>query len=184
MRTGPRDVTIQIVSCFKTIEILSERVTDLHSGQVHEGMNRPFYASASNSSTIRQSPSQPPPSVKASVHDRHTHSRNTSDPQDYHRRPPPPPALPRHDDEDTQDTDEDEESGMTAYGTSRSGAPSSLPAGSAGSRPGSSHKDSGAAVKKPKTKSTKVFQCTGYGDCTMQFTRSEHLARHIRYSDM
>jgi hypothetical protein len=27
---------------------------------------------------------------------------------------------------------------------------------------------------------TKVFQCTGYGDCSMVFTRSEHLARHMR----
>ncbi|OBZ89213.1 Biofilm and cell wall regulator 1 [Choanephora cucurbitarum] len=27
---------------------------------------------------------------------------------------------------------------------------------------------------------SKVFQCTGYGDCKMVFTRSEHLARHMR----
>ena len=27
----------------------------------------------------------------------------------------------------------------------------------------------------------KLFQCTGYGDCRMVFTRSEHLARHMRY---
>lgn len=26
----------------------------------------------------------------------------------------------------------------------------------------------------------KLFQCTGYGDCNMVFTRSEHLARHAR----
>ncbi|KAI8337056.1 hypothetical protein BC941DRAFT_426554 [Chlamydoabsidia padenii] len=26
----------------------------------------------------------------------------------------------------------------------------------------------------------KLFQCTGYGDCRMTFTRSEHLARHAR----
>ena len=35
-------------------------------------------------------------------------------------------------------------------------------------------------TKKPKTKYPKIFQCTGYGDCKMTFTRSEHLARHIR----
>ncbi|KAG5367880.1 C2H2 finger domain transcription factor dvrA [Yarrowia sp. C11] len=34
--------------------------------------------------------------------------------------------------------------------------------------------------KKTKTKYPKIFQCTGYGDCKMTFTRSEHLARHIR----
>lgn len=27
---------------------------------------------------------------------------------------------------------------------------------------------------------SKVFQCTGYGECSMVFTRSEHLARHMR----
>ncbi|KAI7828569.1 hypothetical protein BC939DRAFT_394271, partial [Gamsiella multidivaricata] len=26
----------------------------------------------------------------------------------------------------------------------------------------------------------KIFQCTGFGDCRMVFTRSEHLARHAR----
>ncbi|OAQ35523.1 hypothetical protein K457DRAFT_51270, partial [Linnemannia elongata AG-77] len=26
----------------------------------------------------------------------------------------------------------------------------------------------------------KLFQCTGFGDCRMVFTRSEHLARHAR----
>ncbi|KAI8977214.1 hypothetical protein BDF20DRAFT_821790, partial [Mycotypha africana] len=26
----------------------------------------------------------------------------------------------------------------------------------------------------------KIFKCTGYGDCNMVFTRSEHLARHAR----
>lgn len=26
-----------------------------------------------------------------------------------------------------------------------------------------------------------VFQCSGFGDCHMVFTRSEHLARHVRY---
>lgn len=35
-------------------------------------------------------------------------------------------------------------------------------------------------AKKAKTKYPKIFQCTGYGDCKMTFTRSEHLARHIR----
>ena len=144
-------------------------------------MNRPFYTSVSSSSSNRQPVSQvPPPPRKTSVQDRYHHSRNTSDPQDYHRKPPPAP-LQRYEEEDTQDTDEEEdESEMTAYGA-RGGVPNNPSPGNSGSRPGSSHKDSGAAVKKAKTKSNKVFQCTGYGDCTMQFTRSEHLARHIRF---
>ncbi|KAI1314459.1 hypothetical protein EDD11_002161 [Mortierella claussenii] len=32
----------------------------------------------------------------------------------------------------------------------------------------------------PKTHKGKIFQCTGFGDCRMVFTRSEHLARHAR----
>jgi Zinc finger, C2H2 type len=69
---------------------------------------------------------------------------------------------------------------MAAYST-RSGLPNTSSGNGNNSRPGSSSKDSTGAIKKPKTKSNKVFQCTGYGDCTMQFTRSEHLARHIRW---
>lgn len=144
------------------------------SGQVHEGMNRPFYSSTASSSAPRQQA----PLSKPLIPDRF-HSRNTSDPQDYQRRPPPPAVLQHRydeedDDDDTEDAEEDEDTEMTAYNGRQAASTGS------GSRPGSSSKDSGSAPKKPKTKSTKVFQCTGYGDCTMQFTRSEHLARHIR----
>ncbi|KAI9301296.1 hypothetical protein BJ944DRAFT_186972, partial [Cunninghamella echinulata] len=31
-----------------------------------------------------------------------------------------------------------------------------------------------------KTRTGRLFYCTGYGDCKMVFTRGEHLARHIR----
>ena len=34
--------------------------------------------------------------------------------------------------------------------------------------------------KKAKSKVAKIFQCSGFGNCSMTFTRSEHLARHIR----
>lgn len=37
--------------------------------------------------------------------------------------------------------------------------------------------EEGVPLKRPKGK---VFQCTGYPGCSMVFTRSEHLARHIR----
>ena len=140
-------------------------------------MNPPFFSSASNSSH-RQPLAQAPPH-RPSIHDRF-HSRNSSDPHEYHRRPPATFLNHRrYDEEDTEDPEEeeDEDSEMTQYG--RSGLPAS--SNNASSRPGSSGRDSGPAAKKPKTKSNKVFQCTGYGDCTMQFTRSEHLARHIRY---
>lgn len=37
----------------------------------------------------------------------------------------------------------------------------------------------GPIRNRPKTKG-KTFQCAGFGDCEMTFTRSEHLLRHIR----
>lgn len=38
-----------------------------------------------------------------------------------------------------------------------------------------------APPSRPKRPSKgRVFQCTGYPDCNMSFTRSEHLARHLR----
>src|ERR1700721_818563 len=115
-------------------------------------MNRPFYTSASNPSSTRQPLSQAPPlplPTKPLIHDRF-HSRNTSDPQDYHRRLPiQPPPLQQHryekddGDEKTEDAEEDEEIEMTAYST-RPAASN----GSGSSRPGSSHKDSGSGPKK------------------------------------
>lgn len=38
---------------------------------------------------------------------------------------------------------------------------------------------SAGRIRKQKSK-PKVFQCSGFGECRMVFTRSEHLARHIR----
>ncbi|KAI8082873.1 uncharacterized protein BX664DRAFT_249893, partial [Halteromyces radiatus] len=35
-------------------------------------------------------------------------------------------------------------------------------------------------ARKSRGGKPKLFQCTGYGDCRMVFTRSEHLARHMR----
>ncbi|KAI8342508.1 hypothetical protein BC941DRAFT_466178 [Chlamydoabsidia padenii] len=35
-------------------------------------------------------------------------------------------------------------------------------------------------LKKRPLKRLKQFRCDGYGDCDMVFSRSEHLARHIR----
>ncbi|CEI85794.1 hypothetical protein G6F70_007463 [Rhizopus microsporus] len=35
-------------------------------------------------------------------------------------------------------------------------------------------------IKKTRSTKPKLFRCTGYGDCNMVFTRSEHLARHTR----
>lgn len=36
-------------------------------------------------------------------------------------------------------------------------------------------------TRKPARRSEpKMFRCTGFGNCDMVFTRSEHLARHAR----
>jgi hypothetical protein len=160
-----------------------------------------FYSTAQSPTTSRSHiPSLPlshsPTSHRTSVGHRY-HSRNTSDPHEYRRRPPTshhlaPVVAVRYDEEDTEDAEEDDEEDdndnedteMTVYSSRSTGHHGNASGSSNGgnSRPGSSsNKDSGSVSKKTKTKSNKVFQCTGYGDCTMQFTRSEHLARHIRY---
>jgi len=36
-------------------------------------------------------------------------------------------------------------------------------------------------VKRYRPAPAKTFQCRGYGECRMVFSRSEHLARHIRF---
>lgn len=38
--------------------------------------------------------------------------------------------------------------------------------------------------KKKKQKKTTHFYCTGWANCSLSFTRSEHLARHIRYVEV
>ncbi|CAO3681194.1 unnamed protein product [Rhizopus stolonifer] len=35
-------------------------------------------------------------------------------------------------------------------------------------------------LRRSRSTKPKLFHCTGYGDCHMVFTRSEHLARHTR----
>ena len=35
-------------------------------------------------------------------------------------------------------------------------------------------------VRRPKGQPARMFKCNGFGDCKMVFTRSEHLARHVR----
>jgi hypothetical protein len=39
----------------------------------------------------------------------------------------------------------------------------------------------GGANRRYRPAPAKTFQCRGYGDCRMVFSRSEHLARHIRF---
>ena len=38
--------------------------------------------------------------------------------------------------------------------------------------------------KRNRQAPAKTFQCRGYGECRMVFSRSEHLARHIRYTSI
>ncbi|KAJ7701172.1 hypothetical protein B0H17DRAFT_1195458 [Mycena rosella] len=38
----------------------------------------------------------------------------------------------------------------------------------------------GGVGKRYRPASGKTFQCRGFGECRMVFSRSEHLARHIR----
>ncbi|KAF9918097.1 hypothetical protein BX616_010247 [Lobosporangium transversale] len=65
--------------------------------------------------------------------------------------------------------------------TSRSSSKQSSPAPSIMPTQ-SSNRGSPALTKSTSTTGSKgkLFQCTGFGDCRMVFTRSEHLARHAR----
>ncbi|KAF8306368.1 hypothetical protein DL93DRAFT_2088706 [Clavulina sp. PMI_390] len=47
----------------------------------------------------------------------------------------------------------------------------------------SAHKQSAVVqeTKRYKSAPSKSFQCRGFGECRMVFSRSEHLARHVRY---
>lgn len=47
--------------------------------------------------------------------------------------------------------------------------------------PGDDGEPSDDSPGKRKKKKGQKFFCTGYGECNLSFTRSEHLARHIRY---
>ena len=39
-----------------------------------------------------------------------------------------------------------------------------------------------SGLRRSRPAPAKTFQCRGYGECRMVFSRSEHLARHIRYA--
>ncbi|GJN88747.1 hypothetical protein Rhopal_001715-T1 [Rhodotorula paludigena] len=58
---------------------------------------------------------------------------------------------------------------------------SNAPASSVDPTAGASAADGSEGPSKPAKKpASKVFRCNGFGDCQMTFTRSEHLARHVR----
>jgi len=55
------------------------------------------------------------------------------------------------------------------------------PAGAAANaRPTSSYTPDGAPIVPVGISGGKMFRCRGFGDCDKVFTRSEHLARHVR----
>ncbi|KAI0736380.1 hypothetical protein C8Q72DRAFT_252927 [Fomitopsis betulina] len=54
------------------------------------------------------------------------------------------------------------------------------PAAQPPSPPASTPASSAGVNKRYRPAPAKTFQCRGYGDCRMVFSRSEHLARHIR----
>ncbi|KAJ7024202.1 hypothetical protein C8F04DRAFT_1132212 [Mycena alexandri] len=54
------------------------------------------------------------------------------------------------------------------------------PAPGSGNRNGGSALAGGGVGKHYRPAPAKTFQCRGYGECRMVFSRSEHLARHVR----
>lgn len=47
-------------------------------------------------------------------------------------------------------------------------------------RPSNGRKKYNSFAATQQTQNKKIFKCEGYEDCSMAFTRAEHLARHIR----
>jgi hypothetical protein len=56
--------------------------------------------------------------------------------------------------------------------------------GGEGNEDGSDDESVNADGTRSKKKRTQRFYCTEYPPCTLSFTRSEHLARHIRYESL
>ena len=85
-----------------------------------------------------------------------------STPPDASGEAPSEVASPQANDADRMEESEDEENSGESHNTTE--------------KPHGKGSRSGKVKKKKGTK----FHCTGFGDCHLSFTRSEHLARHIR----
>ncbi|KAJ6566039.1 hypothetical protein B0H19DRAFT_1136770 [Mycena capillaripes] len=70
--------------------------------------------------------------------------------------------------------------GMTLVDSGGLGALGVPPPSNAASNATSSALAGGGVGKRYRPAPAKTFQCRGYGECRMVFSRSEHLARHIR----
>lgn len=88
-------------------------------------------------------------------------------------------------DNDSEYVDKDYSSGDADYSelpSSTSKVSSTAPSGTGirGKKRKSAADASGRAASSRSSGQAKVFQCSGFGECAMVFSRSEHLARHIR----
>ncbi|KAF9988360.1 hypothetical protein BGZ65_006809 [Modicella reniformis] len=81
------------------------------------------------------------------------------------------PAVPVKCSMDRTHHDQSSHEGYSSCSANSSKQTSPAPSNRSGSNRGS---------PVPKASKGKLFQCTGFGDCRMVFTRSEHLARHAR----
>ncbi|KAF8978250.1 hypothetical protein BGZ46_006657 [Entomortierella lignicola] len=81
------------------------------------------------------------------------------------------PAVPLKYQMDTSHQDQSSHEGYSSGSAGSSKQTSPAP---------SNRSESNRGSPAPKSTKGKLFQCTGFGDCRMVFTRSEHLARHAR----
>lgn len=102
----------------------------------------------------------------------------------YHQPPPPQPHLPINNTSNSDNNTDDKQKIHQQLQNIQQPSPLHSPAPSGrGRKRKSDHNStnpSSGPNRKPRSQPSKVFQCTGYGNCNMQFTRSEHLARHVR----
>lgn len=109
------------------------------------------------------------------------HGNDQGPPGSSHGYPPQPPITPLS---GSSYPPQPPPSGTPYYGlstpsTDQQHAPSPPPSSSG--RPESANFTSeGAPIVPVGISGGKMFRCRGYGDCDKVFTRSEHLARHVR----
>lgn len=85
------------------------------------------------------------------------------------------------DNDDHQFSDDSRDDDM-AVAVAQVPQPFAPPPGSQSLQQPAMQSSSPAANKRYRPAPAKTFQCRGYGECRMVFSRSEHLARHIRYA--
>ncbi|KAF9213634.1 hypothetical protein BGZ59_005039 [Podila verticillata] len=153
----------------------------------HQPPHLPHYPHSHHPHSPHHPHSHPHPHPHHPYHhqEHQQHQQHQQHQHQQYQQYPYPSYHPLEDRHIKQEDDEDMDQGEYEHayddhdyagsdGTSTSSTYDNHPQGSATGPSSTSISSSSAKAK------GKLFQCTGFGDCRMVFTRSEHLARHAR----